>query len=70
VPAKVVEVVKNGWQAKVDYMGARFMVGTRLLEHVEPGQYVLVHAGEAIQIVDEEKAIDGLGLWKEMVGEE
>lgn len=69
VPTKVVEVFANDQQAKVDYLGARFIVGTRLLECVELGQYVLVHAGEAIQIVDEEKALDGLALWKEMLGE-
>lgn len=69
VPTKVVEVFANDQQAKVDYLGARFIVGTRLLERVEPGQYVLVHAGEGIQIVDEEKALDGLALWKEMLGE-
>lgn len=69
VPTKVLEVFENDWQAKVDYLGARFIVGTRLLERVEPGQYVLVHAGEAIQIVDEEKAEGGLALWKEMLAE-
>jgi len=53
----------------VDYLGARFIVGVALLECVQPGQYVLVHAGEAIQILDEEKALDGLALWKEMLGE-
>ncbi|CAH8713066.1 HypC/HybG/HupF family hydrogenase formation chaperone [Paenibacillus thiaminolyticus] len=69
VPAQVLEVYPKDWEAKVDYLGARFMVGIRLLEQVNPGEYVLVHAGEAIQIVDEEKALDGLALWKEMLAE-
>jgi len=69
VPAIVIEVYESEKQAKVDYRGSRFKVGIALLEHVEEGQYVLVHAGEAIQVVDEERAMDGLALWKEMLGE-
>jgi hydrogenase expression/formation protein HypC len=66
----VIDVAEDRRLAKVDYMGVRFWVGIALLENVEPGQYVLVHAGEAIQIIDEEQAVDGLGLWKEMLGKE
>lgn len=69
VPTRVIEVYEAEKQAKVEYMGSRFKVGIALLEQVEEGQYVLVHAGEAIQIVDEEGALDGLALWKEMLGE-
>lgn len=69
VPAMVVEVLANDHQARVDYLGTQFTVGIRLLEEVKPGQFVLVHAGEAIQIVDEAKALDGIELWKEMLGE-
>lgn len=69
VPTRVVEVYDHEKQAKVDYMGTRMKVGIALLEHVEAGQYVLVHAGEAIQTLDEEKALDGIALWKEMMGE-
>lgn len=43
------------------------MVGVELLEVVETGQYVLVHAGEAIQVIDEEQAIQSLDLWKELL---
>lgn len=69
VPTLVVEVNEREKQAKVVYMGAQFTVGIALLNPVERGQYVLVHAGEAIQVVDEDKAMDGLALWKEMLGE-
>ncbi|MOA28186.1 hydrogenase 2 accessory protein HypG [compost metagenome] len=69
VPAIVIEVYESEKQAKVDYMGSRFKIGIALLEQVVEGQYVLVHAGEAIQIVDKERAMDGLALWKEMLGE-
>lgn len=70
VPSRVVELVRESNQARVDYMGTQFWVGIALLEQVDVGQYVLVHAGEAIQVMDETQAQDGLELWKEMLGEE
>ena len=44
--AKVVQM-KNG-TAIVDATGARREISTELLEDVEPGDYVMVHAGIAI----------------------
>ena len=46
LPAKVVQM-KNG-TASVDATGARREISTELLEDVEPGDYVMVHAGIAI----------------------
>ena len=46
LPAKVVQM-KNG-TAVVDVTGARREISTELLENVEPGDYVMVHAGIAI----------------------
>ena len=46
LPAKVVQM-KNG-TAIVDATGARREISTELLEDVEPGDYVMVHAGIAI----------------------
>ena len=46
LPAKVVQM-KNG-TAIVDATGARREISTELLEDVEPGDYVMVHAGAAI----------------------
>lgn len=67
VPAKVIEVFHEEWKAKVDYLGSSIIVGIGLLENVQTEQYVLVHAGEAIQIIDEEGAQDSLNLWKEVL---
>ena len=67
VPAKVVEVYPQEWRAKVDYLGSAKIVGIGLLEQVEIGQYVLVHAGEAIQIIDESSARNSLDVWKEVL---
>lgn len=65
VPAEVLEVDPLRFQAKVDYLGSQITVGTRLLERVEPGQFVLVHVGDAIAIVDRAQAADGIALWEE-----
>lgn len=46
LPAKVVNV-KNG-TAIVDASGARREVSSELLDELDPGDYVMVHAGIAI----------------------
>ncbi len=53
--AKVVKVTEG--TALVDAMGARREVSAALLEDLEPGDYVMVHAGIAIaKITDEDEA--------------
>ena len=46
LPAKVVSI-KNG-SAIVDASGARREVSAELLDELDPGDYVMVHAGIAI----------------------
>ena len=46
LPAKIV-TMKNG-MAVVDATGARREISTELLDDVEPGDFVMVHAGIAI----------------------
>ncbi len=58
---------KNGLLATVDVMGARKEISLMLLpEEADIGDYVLVHAGFAIQKVDEEAARDSLDLLREV----
>ncbi len=52
LPLKVVSV--NGEKAMVERSGVRFEVDTRLVSNLFPGDYILVHAGFAIQQVDQE----------------
>ena len=58
--AKVVGV-KNG-MAVVDASGAKREVSAELIEDLEPGEYVMVHAGIAIAKIteDDETEIDEL----------
>lgn len=57
--AKVVSV-KDG-TALIDAEGAKREVSAELLEELEPGDYVMVHAGVAIAKItqsDEDEAVD------------
>ena len=54
LPAKVV-IVRDG-TALVDASGARREVSAELLDDLDPGDYVMVHAGVAIaKITDDDK---------------
>jgi len=54
IPARIIEL--EGDNAVVDAMGNRFKARTTLLEKAKVGDLVLVHAGFAISLVDEEEA--------------
>ena len=53
IPARIVEL--EGDRAIVDAMGNRFRAKTTLLPDARLGSLVLVHAGFAISLVDEEE---------------
>jgi len=65
-PGKVVEL--NGDFARVDFGAGtiREDVNTSLVQ-AKMGDYVLVHAGYAIQVVDETAARETLRYWKEIL---
>jgi len=54
IPAKIVEL--EGDKAVVDAMGNRWKARTTLLPEAKLGDLVLIHAGFAISLVDEEEA--------------
>lgn len=60
VPFKVIEVAPDGTSGKVLMSGTPCEVGFALLEEVAVGDYVLVHAGMAIQRLSPEEAEDSL----------
>lgn len=63
IPAKVIEI--NGPMATVDIAGNSRQVGIILTPEAQPGDYVLVHAGFAIQIIDEKEAQETLAIFAE-----
>lgn len=65
VPSRIIH--KEGLIATVDSHGTRLKVSLLLLpEDVEVGDYVLVHAGFAIQKVEKDVAEDSLRLIEEI----
>ncbi len=64
VPARVLEVKEES--ATVDVGGARREVSLMLLEGVAPGDWVILHAGFAIQRLDPEEAEKTLALLREI----
>ena len=54
IPAKIIELDKD--IAVVDAMGNRFKAKTTLLPEARIGNLVLIHAGFAISLVNEEEA--------------
>ena len=54
IPARIVQL--EGDEAVVDAMGNRWKAKTTLLPEAKSGDLVLIHAGFAISLVDEEEA--------------
>lgn len=63
IPGRVVEL--NGSAAKVDFNGNTVNVNTGLVEP-EVGQYVLVHAGCAIEVMEKDRAQELIDLFSEL----
>ena len=64
IPGKVIEI--NGDYAQVDFGGVTRRVGLALLEVVSEGDYIIVHAGYAIEILNEQEAEERLKLFHEL----
>lgn len=62
VPARVVELGVSQ-TAVVDLGGVRKSVSLALLDDVQVGDYVIVHVGHAIALVDAEEAAQTLTLF-------
>ena len=70
IPGKIIELDKKNQNATVDYgSGTKRKVNISLVE-VNIGDYVLVHAGFAIQVLDEKEAQETLSLFREMLSRE
>lgn len=65
IPAKVVSV--EGDKAQVNFGGDVLREVNVALVDVKVGDYVLVHAGYAIQVLSEDEAQETLRLWDELL---
>jgi hydrogenase expression/formation protein HypC len=65
IPAKVLE--KRGKTAKVDFGdGTKRDVNIALVD-VELGDFVIVHAGFAIEVLEKKEAEESLRLWNDIL---
>ena len=72
VPGKVIELYNVGGlrMAKMDFGGVTREACLEYLPDVEIGQYVIIHVGFAISLLDEEEAQQTLELLKEITDTE
>ena len=67
VPAEIKSI--DGTSAKVDFGGVLRTVNISLVD-AKIGEYVIVHAGYAIEVLDREEAERTLDLFREMLANE
>ena len=68
IPGKVIEIFdENGLKmGKIDYSGTSNIACLEYVPDIKAGEYVIVHAGFAISVIDESEARKTLELWDEM----
>jgi hydrogenase expression/formation protein HypC len=66
VPGKILSV--KGKDADVDFGGVTRKVNVSLVK-ADVGEYVIIHAGFAIQVVDKEEAEETIKIWEEMLAQ-
>jgi hydrogenase expression/formation protein HypC len=70
IPGQIVEITDEANRlARVDVAGVRRTINVGLLDGVAPGDWVLIHVGFALSVVDEEEAMATLTLLQEMGAE-
>jgi hydrogenase expression/formation protein HypC len=67
IPAKIISI--SGTNAKVDFGGNTIKEVDVSLVDAKIGDYVLVHAGYAIQVLNKKDAEETLKLWSEILSE-
>ena len=68
IPAKLIKK-DNGDNALVDFGDGTMRKVNVSLVDVKEGQYVLVHAGFAIEVLEEKDAKETLRIWDEILNE-
>lgn len=72
IPGRIVEITETEDEllrsARVDFSGVVKTVSLACTPQARPGDYVLVHAGIALETIDEEEARRTLDLFQELDG--
>jgi len=64
IPAQILSI--DGAMAEVSAGGAVFKAGMQMVENAKVGDYILLHAGFAIQVISEEEALETIELLREL----
>ena len=64
VPLKLIEI--NGKDAVGEALGMRRSIRVDFISEPQVGDYVIVHAGFAIERLPEEQALEDIGAWEEV----
>lgn len=68
IPGKILNIDENS--ALIDFDGIKQKVIIALIQNPEVGKFVIVHAGYAIEMVDEKEALEAIEQWKELAEEQ
>jgi len=68
IPCKVIEIFEEDGEkyATAEYKGVKQKAKLTLLENVNIGDYVLIHTGYALEVMNEEDAKITLETWEEL----
>jgi len=64
-----IEDLRAGEQATGAQLGVHVQFSTAVIDNPQIGDYVLVHAGIAIEKLDEAEALETLAVWADIQGE-
>ena len=65
IPAKILSI--DGNKALADFDGTQKQIVIALLPKIEIGKFVIVHAGYAIEEINEVAAKESLQIWHELL---
>ena len=67
VPMRIIEI--DGSRAKAEVGGVLYQANLDFLSDVKVGDYIIVHAGFAIEKLDETVALENLAAWQEVAND-
>ena len=68
IPGKILNI--DGNSALIDFDGIKQKVIIALIQNPEVGKFVIVHAGYAIEMMNEKDALEAIEQWKELAEEQ
>lgn len=70
IPGKIIDISADGNTATVDFDGIKQDIIIALIQGAEIGKYVIVHAGYAIEIMNEDQAMEAINQWEEIAADQ